>query len=164
MEKTQSEQVAKITSLVKDTRIAMLTSITSEGHFHSRPMATMDVEFDGDVWFFTQKSAPKIAEIQANPEVNVSYSSPEKQNYVSLAGTAALVIDRALNEKYWNPAFVAWFPEGLDDPELALIKVEVASAEYWDAPSSVVAHVAGFIKAKLSGQPADVGDHGTVNL
>jgi general stress protein 26 len=164
MEKTHTEQVEKIASLVKDTNIAMLTSITSEGHFHSRPMATMDIEFDGDIWFFTQKSSPKVSEIETNPQVNVSYSNPEKQNYVSLAGEASLVIDHELNKKYWNPIFKAWFPEGLNDPELALIKVEVASAEYWDSPSSVVAHVAGFIKSKLGGEDTDIGEHGTINL
>ena len=161
-EKTQ--HLEKIAELVKNTRIAMLTTLNPNGHFHSRPMATMDVEFDGTVWFFTAKSSPKVQEIEADSRVNVAYSNPEKQNYVSLAGRAELVLDRALNEKYWNPAFEAWFKDGLDDPELSLLKIEIESAEYWDSPSSVVAHVSGFVKNKLLGQTPDVGDHAKIEL
>lgn len=162
--KTRDEAIGKIAELTKDTRIAMLTNITSEGALHSRPMAMMDIEFDGDLWFFTGKTSPKVQEIEADARVNVAFSDPGSQNYVSLAGKAHLVIDPALNEKYWTPAFKAWFPKGLEDPELALLKVEVEGAEYWDAPSSTIAHLTGFVKSQLTGKPADPGDHAKVNL
>lgn len=162
--KTQDEAIGKIASLIKGTRIGMLTNITSSGNLHSRPMAMMDVDFDGDLWFFTGKTSPKVEEIKVDPRVNVAFSEPGSQNYVSLCGKARLVIDPALNEKYWKEEFKAWFPKGLEDPELALLKVEVEGAEYWDAPSSVVAHIAGFVKATLTGQPADPGDHAKVDM
>jgi general stress protein 26 len=162
--KTQEEAIGKIAGLIKDTRIAMLTNITASGALHSRPMAMMDVEFDGDLWFFTGKTSPKVEEIKADSRVNVAFSEPSSQNYVSLSGTGHLVVDQALNEKYWKEEFKAWFPKGLEDPELALLKIEVDGAEYWDAPSSVVAHVTGFVKATLTGKPADPGDHAKVEL
>lgn len=162
---TREEAVAKIAAMIKGARITMLTTVTEDGALHSRPMATMDVEFDGDLWFFTGKSSPKVHDIENKPAVNVALSDPEKQNYVSLAGHAELVIDRALFEKYWTKAFEAWFPEGLDDPELALLKINVESAQYWDSPSSVVAHVAGFIQSKLTGESGTpLGDFGKVDL
>lgn len=161
---THDEAVAKIAKMIKGTRIAMLTSITDEGHLHARPMAVQDVEFDGDLWFFTGKSSPKVHQIEEQPRVNVAFSDPAHQNYVSLSGRASLVIDKAKNHELWNPSLEAWFPDGVDDPELSLLKIHVDGAEYWDAPSSTVAHVAGFIKSKLSGQPADVGDHAKVEL
>ena len=163
--KTREEAITKIAAMTKDTRIAMLTTTDESGDLHSRPMAMMDIEFDGDLWFFTGKSSPKVHDIENKPRVNVAFSDPEKQNYVSLAGTAELVIDRALFEKYWTKAFEAWFPEGLDDPELALLKINVESAQYWDSPSSVVPHVAGFIQSKLTGQSGTpLGDFGKADL
>ncbi len=163
--KTREEAIAKIAEMVKNARIAMLTTIDENGELHSRPMATMDVEFDGDLWFFTGKSSPKVHDIESKPAVNIAYSDPEHQNYVSLAGRAELVIDRALFEKYWSKAFEAWFPKGLDDPEVALLKINVESAQYWDAPSSMVSHVAGFIQSKLTGQGGTpLGDFGKVDL
>ena len=161
---THSEAIKKINELIEGKQIAMLTSISDEGHFHARPMAVLDVDFDGDLWFFTQKDASKVEQIQRDPRVNVAYSDPSNQDYVSLAGNASLVVDKALNEKYWKPQFEAWFPDGLDDPELSLLKVEVGGAEYWDAPSSTIAHIKGFIQTKISGEQQHVGDHAKVEI
>lgn len=161
---THSEAIKKINELVKGKQIAMLTSVSDEGHFHARPMAILDVDFDGDVWFFTRKDSPKVDQIQSEPRVNVAYSDPSNQDYVSLAGKARLVVDKALNEKYWKPQFEAWFPDGLDDPQLSLLKIEVEGAEYWDSPSSTIAHVKGFIQTKISGEQQQVGEHAKVEI
>lgn len=161
---THSEAIKKIDELIQGKQIAMLTSITQEGHFHARPMAVLEMDFDGNVWFFTNKDAPKVDQIGSEPRVNVAYSDPSNQDYVSLSGKAHLVVDKSLNEKYWKPQFEAWFPDGLDDPQLALLKIEVDGAEYWDSPSSTVAHIKGFIQSKITGEQAPVGDHAKVAI
>lgn len=161
---TRAEAVAKIAKMIKGVRIAMFTTIEEEGHLHSRPMALQEVEFDGDIWFFTHQSAPKVHQIEEHPRVNVAFSDPEHQVYVSLSGRASLVLDKAKNHELWNPSLNAWFSGGVDDPDLALIKVDVDGAEYWDSPSTIVAHLAGFVKSKLGGDSADVGDHAKVEL
>ena len=161
---TRDEAVAKIAKLIKGVRIAMLTTIEEEGHLHSRPMALQEAPFDGDIWFFTGKTSPKVHQIEDHPRVNVAFSDPEHQIYVSLSGRASLVLDKAKNIELWNPSLNAWFPGGLEDPDLALLKIHVDGAEYWDSPSTVVAHLAGFVKSKLSGEQADVGDHAKVEL
>ena len=161
---THSEAIEKINELIQGKTIAMLTSISEDGHFHARPMAVLDVDFDGNVWFFTKKDAPKVDQIQSEPRVNVAYSDPSNQDYVSLSGKAKLVVDSALNQKYWKPQFEAWFPDGLDDPQLALLKIEVDGAEYWDSPSSTVAHIKGFIQSKITGEQKPVGDHAKVAI
>ncbi len=162
--KTREEAIEKIARMTKNAHIAMLTTVVENGDLHSRPMANVQTPFDGDIWFFTAKSSPKVHDIENKPVVNVAFSDPENQNYVSLAGRAELVIDRALFEKYWTKAFEAWFPEGLDDPELSLLKISVDSAQYWDSPSSVVAHVAGFIRSKVPGHGGPIGDVGKAEL
>ena len=161
---THSQALEKINELIKGKKIAMLTSVSEDGSFHARPMAVLDLDFDGDIWFFTSKDAPKVLQIEKEARVNVAYSDPEHQDYVSLAGHAKLVVDQALNQKYWQPQFEAWFPDGVDDPQLALLKVEVNGAEYWDSPSSTVAHIKGFIQTKLTGETQPVGDNAKVEL
>src|SRR5208337_4347672 len=51
--------------------------------------------------------------------------------YVSFTGHASVVQDREKMQDLWCPAYRAWFPRGLDDPELALLRVDVERAEYW---------------------------------
>lgn len=153
----------KLHDLIKDIRFAMLTTVEEDGTLRSRPMATQEFEFDGDLWFFTAAHAPKVDEVQHNQHVNVSYAEPKDQKYVSISGTAQLVRDRAKIEELWNPLFKAWFPQGLDDPELALLKVSVEKAEYWDSPSSKVVRLVGFAKALLTGkQIGNPGDNAKI--
>ena len=77
---------------------------------------------------------------------------------------AKLVKDRAKNEELWTEKYKAWFPKGLDEPELALLKVTVDKAEYWDAPSSTVAHIVGYVSATVTGKPHHAGDHDKIDM
>jgi general stress protein 26 len=161
---TREEAIGKIRDLIEGIDFAMLTTVAADGTLHSRPMSTQKVEFDGDLWFFTNAASHKIDEIRDDSHVNVSYSAPEKQNYISVSGRASVVRDRAKMEELWNPVLKAWFPDGLDSPDIALLKVSVDSAEYWDSPSSTVAHAIGLAKALLTGEGYEPGEHAKVSF
>ncbi len=155
--------IAKIRELVEEIEFAMLTTITREGELHSRPMATMKAEFDGDLWFFTQSDSHMVQEIEGNDHVNVSYSAPDDNTWVSLAGTARLVTDKAKMKELWRPDLEAYFPKGLDDPKIALIEVSVTGGEYWQAPG-MIAYAIEVASAIVTGQKADPGEHQTVTV
>lgn len=159
-----NEDIKKLRELIKDIRFAMLTTAEEDGTLRSRPMATQQTEFDGDLWFFTSADTAKVDEIKQDRHVNVSYADPEKQKYVSVSGKAELVRDREKIEELWNPILKAWFPEGLDDPNLALLKVNVEQAEYWNSPSSAVVRLVGFAKALVTGEPYAAGENAKINL
>ena len=163
MEDKREESIKKVNDLIKDVQIAMLTTIDG-GVLRSRPMQTQEAEFNGDLWFFTSTDTHKTDEIEKDARVNVSYASPASNTYVSVSGTASLVSDKEKIEELWNPILKAWFPKGLDDPTLILLKVSVEQAEYWDSSSSTIVKVVGFVKALVTGERADGGDHGRVNL
>ena len=162
---TEQQHRETVKGLVKDARICMFTTMTADGHHVSRPMAVQDVEFDGDLWFFAYSDADLIAQIGANPQVNVSFSDSKQQSWVSLSGTAAQVDDRAKAKDLWNPVLKAWFPEGLETPNLTLVKVTGESAEYWAAAhSSKVVTLLGYAKAAVTGKTPDAGENETVRL
>lgn len=163
MKQTREESINKLKELIEDIDFAMLTTF-SNNKLRSRPMSTQQLEFDGDLWFFTGDNTNKVEEIEKDNRVNISYAKPESNTYISVSGTATLVKDRAKIEELWNPIYKAWFPEGLDDPTLALLKISIEEAEYWDSPSSTFVQIAGFIKALATGQQADGGDHGKIKL
>jgi general stress protein 26 len=125
--------VKKVRKVIRSVRVAMLTTVAADGSLRSRPMATREEDFDGEIWFFTRFHSPKSDEIQENQKVNVAYVSPKNDRYVSISGTASLVRDPEKVKELWRGELKAWFPEGRKDPELALLKVTVSKAEYWDA-------------------------------
>jgi general stress protein 26 len=151
--------VKKVAELIKDIDIAMLTTVEQDGSLRSRPMSTQQVEFDGDLWFFTSATTPKVGEIQRDQRVNVSYANPGKQRYVSVSGVATLVRDRAKIEELWNPVLKAWFPKGLEDPDLALLHVRSEQAEYWESPSGFIAQAVGLAQALATGKEANEGEN-----
>lgn len=156
--------LSKIAELIKDIRIATLTTRDERGKLHSRPMGTEEADFDGTLWFLTYDDSPKTAEIEAHSDVNVSYSDPATQRFVSISGRARIANDRKRIKELWTPALKTWFPNGEDDPHIAVIEVEAEEAEYWDSPSSTFVKAAGFAKAVLTGKPYLPGDNKKVNL
>ena len=157
------DKTAKLWSMMKDAKFAMLTTDDGE-HLRARPMAASQKEFDGTLWFFTRASAPKVDEVRAEQRVGVTYAEPGSQNYVSLSGRAALVRDKPSMDAHWSDILTTWFPGGRNDPDLALLRIEVSEAEYWDAPNSKMVHAYGYVKAKLTGIPPKGGDNQKVHI
>jgi general stress protein 26 len=162
---TYGEDVKHLFKLLKEIKYSMLTTVDADGSLRSRPMANCHrEEFDGELWFFTRASSHKVSEVERSQQVNLSYAEPGKNNYVSISGTAELVRDKAKCAELWSPVNKAWFPQGLEDPDLALLKVTVEKAEYWDNPASTVVQVAGMAKAMLTGEPEKMGENKKLNF
>ena len=160
----KSDPTKKLGEMIKNIKYAMFTTIDDHGNLRSRPMATQNKEFDGELWFFTKTSAPKVDEVEREHHVNVSYSHPEDQRYVSISGQARLVRDVEQSKSLWTAPMKAWFPNGPEDPEVALLQVTVDKAEYWETPGSTVVHLVGFVKATLTGKPYHPGENEKIEL
>ncbi len=154
----------KVWELIRDVKIALLVTSADEG-LRGQPMAAMNKDFDGELWFASRRDAPKLDEIKDDSHVLLAYSEPKDQNYVSVSGTARVLQDTAKVKELWSEPMRVWFPEGPEDPGRALICVSVKSAEYWDAPSSAWVYATGYIKARVTGKaPRDDGENKVVNF
>lgn len=162
-DKEHAEVIAKLAKLIKAIDIAMLTTVADDGSLHSRPMSSNgNVEFDGTIWFFTYGNTHKVNEARRHP-VNVSFSDVKNQNYVSISGTAELVRDKDKIKELWRPDYKAWFPQGIDTPDIALLKVTGHKAEYWDTPNSLISHAFALLQV-AAGQAVTVGENKKVCL
>ncbi len=154
-------------TLIKDIKFAMFTTSHKEnGHLHSRPWTTQNSEVDHDssLWFFASRKSESVADIAAVPAVNVSYSDPGKDAYVSISGTAAVVNDMAKVKQLWSKEAEAWFSGGMDDPDLALVQVKITHADYWDVKESKVTQLYKMATAVVTGKPPSMGEHGHVQM
>ncbi|WP_405100156.1 pyridoxamine 5'-phosphate oxidase family protein [Oceanobacillus sp. FSL H7-0719] len=124
----KQEEIETLRELIKDVDTAMLTTLTQEGLI-ARPMKTQEVEFDGDLWFFTKKETDKYREILHDQDVNVAYAG---KSYVSVRGKAEIVEDLAKKKELWSKAYEKIMQTSYDDPNLILIKVKAEAAEYWE--------------------------------
>ncbi len=164
MADTKKEAIEKLNELIKDIDFTMMTTIDTDGVLRSRPMSTQESEVTDALWFFTSDQTHKTDEIEKDNRVNLSYAKPGDNAYVSVSGTAEIVHDKAKMEELWNPILKAWFPKGLDEPHICLLKVKAEQAEYWDSTSSTLVQIFGFVKAMATGQRADGGENEKINL
>ena len=166
-DESQTSSRARLWDLIHDIRFAMFTTRHSNGHLHSRPVTTQNsaVDEDASLWFFMSRSGAPVADLQADPVVNVGYADPGKDRYVSVSGKASVVEDMAKKNQLWSKFAEAWFPAGVNDPDLALVQVKIIHADYWDVKESKVVQLYKMAKAVFTGEkPRDLGEHGEIRL
>lgn len=155
-----SEGMQKIVDLIKGIGPGMLTTPDHQGVLTSRPMMPLEVDANGAIWFFTKPSSDKEAPAG---KVNLAFADTSDSKYVSISGSSTLIFDRAKVEELWSPAAKPWFPEGKDDPSLALLRVDVDDAEYWDSNASRMVRMLAMAASAVSGKPVGMGENRTVH-
>lgn len=140
----------------------MLVTFTQAGAgagMHARPMYTQGVDpatFDGDLWFFTDALSPKVEEIRADPRVLVVYADPGSSLYITVSGTATVEHNPERARELWNIHAKAWWPDGPESRDLALIHVRAGSAELWRGPGAA-SYTLSLLKAVVTGARPDLG-------
>ena len=153
--------------MIKGIRFGMFTTRHGNGHMHSRPMTTQNkaIEADESLWFFMSKKGDPVDDLKSEPMVNVAYADPGSDTYVSVSGTAAMIEDAEKKKQLWNKMNEAWFPGGPTDPDVALVQVQIAHANYWDVKESKIVQLFEMAKAVVTGKPpTGMGEHGEVRM
>jgi general stress protein 26 len=158
------EAIEKFRDLVKDVTICMFTTMDENNDLTSRPMFTSDVDDEGNVWFFTNEFSEKINEVSKDNLVHLIYSHPVKNIYVDVKGTCSLIIDRKKMEELWDPALKNWFPQGLEDSKICLIKVATETAHFWNHSSSKMGLLFGMIRSITKGDKYKETEKGKLDL
>jgi general stress protein 26 len=152
----------KIADLLKGIHIAMMHTVARDGSINSRPMAVQDKTFDGKLWFLTRASSEKVEEIQQDQHITLSFTDTSGAKYLTLKGRATVNQDRAKINELWNVMYKAWFPKGENDPEIAVLRVDVSEAEYWEASSSSLIRSAKYLAAAVTSGKTSIGEAGHV--
>ena len=152
--------------LIKGIKFAMFSTHQGSGHLHSRPMTTQNkTMLDDKLWFLMSAKGDTAQEITQQPQVNVSYADPGNDVYVSVSGSAQVVDDRTQRQALWTKFAQAWFPGGIDDPDLVLVCVTVSHAHYWNVNENKLTQLFVMAKAVFSGERPDaLGKSGEVVL
>lgn len=124
--------IARLGELIQGIRVAMVTTTTPRGHLRSRPMMTQDSELDDELWFYIDWRSAIVDDITEHHQVGIVYTDQGKDRYVSVSGIGQVLKDQEQLVRHWNSRAAEWFPAGLEDPNLGLLRVQLEEAEYWD--------------------------------
>ena len=155
----KDDSLEKLAKLVAGIDIAMLTTRIGDGRLLSRPLRVLEFDDQGALWFITDRNSHKAEEIRLQPQVNASFASGERNSYVSVAGRASVVFDKARLKELWSPAMSVFYPRGVDDPDLCLLRVQAESAEYWDGPGGLVGQALYLAAAAFTRDPGVLSEN-----
>jgi general stress protein 26 len=96
--------------------------------------------------------------------VSIICQSDQESAYLHLTGVATVVRDLSKMRELYSPTLKTWFPDGLDDPHLTLIKFEAHGGAYWDSPGGRLQSLASFAVAIVTGVPSKGGEAGELQL
>lgn len=160
----QKEALKKFKKLAEEIRVCMFITNADGGLDHTRPMSTIEVEEDGSLWFFTDIRSIKVEEVATEKQVHLTYAHPGKESYMDVRGTAKIVTDKQQIKDKWSPIVKAWFPDGVDDPNIALLKVQPYHCYYWDAETGKMIQVLKMAVSAIAGKRLADGKEGKLSL
>lgn len=160
---TSQEALEKMTTLVDDIKTAMLLTDLKKQPISAIPMTTKEVDEGGDIWFLSGLNSEHNSNIVKNPQVQLLYSNPEGMQFISIYGMGTVITDKETVKNLYTSSDDAWF-DGQDDPNLTAIKITPKEAYYWDTKQNKYVSLFKMGLAAASGNNADVGEKGKLNL
>ena len=159
------EAFQKVKELLAKFPIAFMVTI-ADGSFTARPIGIVgdQAKFDGTLWFITDKRSRKVAAIEKGAMTTLLFQNDKEGAYLHLTGRAAVVKDRARLEELYTTLQRTWFPKGLDDPDITLVKFEVEEGNYWDSHDSYIRLALAFARSIVTGEPGKSGNAGIARL
>jgi general stress protein 26 len=140
----------KFKKLVDDIKVCMFITNHPESE-HTRPMFTIEVDDEQSLWFFTDIRSLKVEEVSDDKTVHLVYAHPGKESFLDVWGTATVNTDKNMIRDKWSPMIKAWFPDGVDDPNICLLKVKPQNAYYWDAKYGKMISMLKMVVAAVTG-------------
>lgn len=132
------KSLSDIAEKMRGIDIAILSTHTEGGQIANRPMSNNgDVNYDGDSYYFTFEEALTVRDIERDPSVALGFAGKSgiftsNGLYIAIEGHAELIRDKQAFEAHWTPDLDEWFENGVDSPNLVLIKVHARRIKYWD--------------------------------
>lgn len=145
-----TDPIARLNELIQGIELAILTTVRPDSSLHSCPMAARAVDAGGAFWFITSVNSEKVEAVRTIQRVNLCFAASAASRYVSVSGFCELIRDRTKAKDLWLPDYKSWFPGGLEDPDLVLLKIVVQQAEYWDPSLARMVSLEGFDQAALT--------------
>lgn len=134
---TEAHRVAW--DIVASSRLVTLITLDDAGHPQARILdATPPDSGEFVVWMGTNRNSAKVAEITHDPRATLLYRSPDGGGYVTLRGLATIVDDADLKERYWRPAWEAFYPDR--EAMFVLIRFQPEDGEVVSFAHGLVGH------------------------
>ena len=159
-----SKAVERIRAVAKAANICLFGTDVSHPPLTVRPMAVQSVDDAGNFWFLSSRTSHTNEHIEQDPRVQLLFANPGSSEYLTLQGTATISDDPMVRKQHWTPIAKTWFNEGVDDPDLTVIRVEPHDGYYWDTKHGKIVSTLKIAVGAVVGKAIDDSVEGKVSL
>lgn len=156
IEAQNNSDLHQLSELIDGISVCMMTNLDDTGALISRPMAPVEMDAYGALWFFTDARFSTVKHLRS---VNLAFADVESSTYVSIAGYCEVNTERSRIKSKWTSGVDAWFPEGPDSENVVLLKFVPETAEYWDVPESKMVQMFAMVASMVTGERTALGEH-----
>jgi general stress protein 26 len=159
------DALAKLRELLKGFPIAFMVTV-DRGEVTARPIGVVGdhAAFDGTLWFITDKRSRKVQAIDSGATTTLLFQNDKDGAYLQLTGRASVVEDAEKLKELYTTLQRTWFPKGLDDPDITLVRFDADAGNYWDSHNSLARLAVAFAKSIVTGSPGQSGHAGIAKL
>lgn len=121
----------------------------------------MTLHLDGDnrqsIWIFTTTHS----RLNSEGAATARYICKHQDMFARISGTIKIEVDEAIIDRLWSARIAAWYEGGRDDPELAVVRLDIRQSEIWSADMSPLTMVKMLFGANVHDDVQ--GQHATVH-
>lgn len=156
--------IKTLKQIAEDAGMCMFATKLTEQPITSRPMAILEVDEWGYLYFMCKADSNKVTEMAADDRVQLFVGNESASEYLSIYGTAEVYRDQKTIDRLWNFWVKTWFNEGKDDPIIRVIKVKPESIYYWDTKNNKMVALAKIAIGAITGNQLDDGVEGHLKV
>jgi general stress protein 26 len=161
----KEEGIEKLKKIVEEIKFCFFkTSSKNDSIDSATIMTAQSVDSEGNIWFFSGIDSDRNNDIKTNKKIQLYFSCPEKNAYLSVNADASIVLDKNKIKEFWNPLLKIWFENGIDDKNISLIKATTISANYWDSENGKMINFFKMISDAITGENTTNATYGKIKL
>jgi general stress protein 26 len=130
-----------------------MLGLTNSGE-HFQPMTAFVERDTNQIWFFTRKDTD-LAQAATGGQAMFVFQAERLQ--ACIGGALSTAYDRERMDKYWNAVVAAWYPDGKDDPQLTMLRLDCDDAEVWISDEGPLKFAWEIAKANATHHTPDAG-------
>jgi general stress protein 26 len=157
-----SSHIDRVWDIVEKVGVCMVTTEFAGG-LRARPLEARPDRAAGLIFFVTDLRSGKEDEVEAAPDVGLTFIDSGDNAYLSITGRAAVLRDADTTGRFWRKTDEVWWA-GPNDPNVCLLRIEPLTAELWDGPSSSIVTAFEFARARLTGEEPRLGQNRKVTV
>jgi len=152
-----SDAIEQVKEIVDHQRVCMMVTDPASYPASSRPMAVAEVDEHGAFWFLTLRTTDKFDDVEKDPRITLHFSNPSDHEFMTIHGECEVLNDMARKKELWSVFAKAWVPDGVDNPDLRLLKVTPTDGYYWDTTQGRVVAAVKIAFALVTGNTGKDG-------